>query len=161
MSLHHHVEGVNVNLIGREPSGIVEPGGFESTREQVIEAARSLTEPGTGHKVFEGVYKREEIYEGDHAHLAPDVVLILDPEQEFGTGSGKKGISPECPRPALVTQSQPTGRALGLEVPREMDGRVLTHAFSPELVEAFPSGKERRQHGSQNHLPSPQKKKSR
>ena len=169
MSLHDHVEGVNVNLVGREPDGIVEAGDFESTREQVIEAARSMTDPATGRRLFHAVHKREELYEGAHAHLAPDVVLILDPEEhEFGTGSGKKGVFSRVPsshlghssathRPdgilAMAGPGVRTGElegiqlidvpatilwALGLEVPDEMDGRVLTEAFWSELAESFP-----------------------
>jgi predicted AlkP superfamily phosphohydrolase/phosphomutase len=168
MNLHDHVEGVNVNLIGREPNGIVEPSEYELIREQVIEAARATTDPVTGQRVFEGVYKQEELYEGDYAHLAPDVVLILDPEYEFGTGSGKKGVFSQVPAAKLGHSSathRPDGIlavagpsvlsgelegielidvpatimwALGLEVPEEMDGRVVTEAFSPELVQAFP-----------------------
>jgi predicted AlkP superfamily phosphohydrolase/phosphomutase len=169
MSLHDHVEGVNVNLVGREPDGIVEAGDFESTRELVIEAARSMTDPATGRRLFHAVHKREELYEGAHAHLAPDVVLILDPEEhEFGTGSGKKGVFSRVPashlghssathRPdgilAMAGPGVRTGElegiqlidvpatimwALGLEVPDEMDGRVLTEAFWSELAESFP-----------------------
>jgi predicted AlkP superfamily phosphohydrolase/phosphomutase len=168
MNLHDHVEGVNVNLIGREPNGIVEPGDYELIREQVIEAARATTDPVTGRRVFKGVYKQEELYDGDYAHLAPDVVLILDPEYEFGTGSGKKGVFSHVPadklghssathRPdgilALAGPNVQSGElegielidvpatimwALGLQVPNEMDGRVLTEAFYPDLVEAFP-----------------------
>jgi predicted AlkP superfamily phosphohydrolase/phosphomutase len=128
-----------------------------------------MTDPATGRRLFHAVHKREELYQGAHAHLAPDVVLILDPEEhEFGTGSGKKGVFSRVPashlghssathRPdgilAMAGPGVRTGElegiqlidvpatilwALGLEVPDEMDGRVLTEAFWSELAESFP-----------------------
>ena len=168
MTLHDHVEGVNVNLAGREPNGIVDSTEFESIRSEIIAAAHSLTDPATERKVFDGVYKREELYEGEHAHLAPDVILILNPRFEFGQGSGRKGVFSHVPASRLGYSSathRPDGIlamagpkvipgelsdirlidvpatimwALGLHVPKEMDGRVLSEAFCSELLEAFP-----------------------
>jgi len=71
---------IYVNLRGREPAGIVEPGAeYEDLRQELIEGLRSLQDPETGQPVFEGVYRREELYHGPHLDLAPDVVGLLDP----------------------------------------------------------------------------------
>ncbi|MBC7225529.1 MAG: phosphodiesterase, partial [Anaerolineae bacterium] len=69
-----------VNLRGREPGGIVEPGReYESLRDDLIAGLRELRDPRTGQPLFEAVYRREELYHGPHADLAPDVVGLLNP----------------------------------------------------------------------------------
>lgn len=69
-----------VNLRGREPGGIVDPGQeYEALREELIAGLRSLRDPRTGAPLFEAVYRREELYHGPYLDLAPDVVGLLDP----------------------------------------------------------------------------------
>ncbi len=167
MSFHDHVEGVNINLIGREPEGIVAPADYERARDALIRAAQSTVDPSTGEDVFQEVFKREELYEGDHAERAPDVILVLKPVFEFGLGSGKQVFSTVSP--SRLMRSSATHRpegilsiagpkvvpgkldgarlidvpatllwALGLPIPQDVDGRVLTDAFDPELVAEWP-----------------------
>jgi predicted AlkP superfamily phosphohydrolase/phosphomutase len=164
----HHVDGVNVNLVGREPRGSVPPPDYEIVRDEVIARARALLDPVTGRRVLEGAYRREELYEGAHAHLAPDVVLVLDPAYEFGLGAERRvfsdvsiarlGRSSATHRRdgilalsgAGVRAGADLGRAdlidvpatlmwsLGLDVPESFDGRVLTDAFDEPLTRAHP-----------------------
>ncbi|MGQ9585789.1 MAG: alkaline phosphatase family protein [Anaerolineae bacterium] len=71
---------IYVNLRGREPQGIVEPGAeYEDLREALIEGLGSLCDPQTQQPIFEGVYRREALYHGPYLDLAPDVVGLLDP----------------------------------------------------------------------------------
>lgn len=69
---------VYLNVRGREPQGIVEPGEYEKTRAEVMDAMRSLSDPETREPIFDFVYRREEIYRGDMLPLAPDVVGVID-----------------------------------------------------------------------------------
>jgi len=70
---------IYVNLRGREPQGVVEPGReYEELREQLIEELRSLWDEEAKRPVFERVFRREEIYHGPHLELAPDVVGLMD-----------------------------------------------------------------------------------
>ena len=71
---------IYINLRGREPQGIVEPGEeYERVREQLMADLRALRDPDSGKPVFEAVYRREDIYHGPYLDLAPDVVGLLDP----------------------------------------------------------------------------------
>lgn len=69
---------VYLNVRGREPHGMVEPGEYEATRAQVIAAMQALADPETHKPIFDAVYRREEIYVGPALDLAPDVVGLID-----------------------------------------------------------------------------------
>lgn len=69
---------VYLNVRGREPQGSVEPGDYETVRDQVIAAMRELRDPETNNPIFDFVYRREAIYKGDAVNQAPDVVGLID-----------------------------------------------------------------------------------
>jgi predicted AlkP superfamily phosphohydrolase/phosphomutase len=67
-------ECIWINLIGREPQGIVQPGGeYEELRTYIIEGLESLCDPETGLPVLEKVYRREDIYHGPQLDTLPDL----------------------------------------------------------------------------------------
>jgi len=71
---------VYVNLKGRCPEGIVEPGAeYQRVRREIIRALTGATDPETGNRVFEGVWAREELYSGPYVENAPDVIFELAP----------------------------------------------------------------------------------
>ena len=73
--------GLRINLIGREPHGIVQPGAeFESLRHELREALLALRDPTTKQPVLSEVFLRQELYHGPFAPDAPD--LILEPQRE-------------------------------------------------------------------------------
>jgi len=55
-------EGVSINLAGRQPDGIVDPGDFEKVRDEVMDRLASFVDPKTGKKPVKAIYKREEIF---------------------------------------------------------------------------------------------------
>lgn len=68
---------VFINLKGREPMGRVEPGAdYEKARRDVAETLLSLRDPGGGAPMIEKVLMKEEIYSGDCAASAPDLVAM-------------------------------------------------------------------------------------
>jgi predicted AlkP superfamily phosphohydrolase/phosphomutase len=67
--------GVVINQKGRQPLGVVEPGGYEALREQIMHELLALRDPRTGEKVVKEVYKREELYHGPYTERAPDIVV--------------------------------------------------------------------------------------
>jgi len=73
--------GVWVNLKGRDPQGIVEPGEeYEQVREEVIRAALQVREPHTGEPAFQLVARREDLeFMGIGGERFPDVILALRP----------------------------------------------------------------------------------
>jgi predicted AlkP superfamily phosphohydrolase/phosphomutase len=67
---------IYVNLRGREPMGVVEPGAeYERLRNEVIEGLLKLEAPGGG-PIVQGVFRREEIYAGPALESAPDLTLV-------------------------------------------------------------------------------------
>ncbi len=71
---------VYVNLKGRCPEGIIEPGeDYEQVKREIVEVLSAATDPRTGARVFEGVWPREEIYSGQYLENAPDVIFELSP----------------------------------------------------------------------------------
>jgi len=156
-------DGIFINLVRREPNGIVEPGAdYERVRREVAEALCGLRNPDTGEPVVEGVWLREEVYTGPYLEEAPDLVfspyrgayLQDDSLRRRGclgpppAGYGACHRSPaiwSCAGPAIrpaaqgrrahITDLAPTILyLLGLPVPQHMDGRVLTEILEPALV---------------------------
>jgi len=72
---------IYVNLRGREPQGIVEPGReYEEVRREIIRQLSAAVDPLTGERIVLGAYTREAIYEGPHLDGAPDITLELNPD---------------------------------------------------------------------------------
>lgn len=57
----------------------MEPGRqYEDLCDQIIEKLNSLTDPDTGEKIVEKVYRREDLYDGSHVEDAPDLLIGWD-----------------------------------------------------------------------------------
>jgi len=70
---------VYINLKGRQPRGIVEPGReYEELRAELKEFLLGLRDPETGVPVVRAVHFREEAYSGPHVEKAPDLLLQED-----------------------------------------------------------------------------------
>ncbi len=66
---------LRVNLKGRQPGGIVEPGRpYEDVRERLIRALEVWRHPHTGARIVERAYRREEVYSGPCLEQAADVI---------------------------------------------------------------------------------------
>jgi predicted AlkP superfamily phosphohydrolase/phosphomutase len=85
-----------VNLKGREPQGIVEPGGeYEQLLKEISKRLLKLVHPRTGEKVIKEVLRKEELYHGPMLEKAPDLSFAImdfryDSSVKFGLGI--KGI---------------------------------------------------------------------
>jgi predicted AlkP superfamily phosphohydrolase/phosphomutase len=67
---------IYLNLKGREPIGIVEPGRpYEELCGEIIERLNGLVDPDTGDKIVEKVYRRDDLYEGPCVENAPDLLI--------------------------------------------------------------------------------------
>ena len=65
-----------VNLKGRDPHGVVNPGAeYEAVRDRLIERLSKLVDPATGLPAVDRVYKREELYQGPMLEWAPDLII--------------------------------------------------------------------------------------
>ena len=64
-----------VNLRGRQPGGIVEPGRhYEEVRDRLIDELESWRHPESGEPIVTKAYRREEVYSGPCVENAPDVI---------------------------------------------------------------------------------------
>jgi predicted AlkP superfamily phosphohydrolase/phosphomutase len=157
---------VHINLKGREPQGIVEPGAeYERVRAALIHDLRALKFPD-GSPLVQDVWKKEEVYHGEHLADAPDILFfpegletIAFGDFEFGSnkllepsygvssshrmngiliGHGNSVRAHAQIADADLTDLAPTIlHLLGLPVPHDMDGRVLTEMLSDAREVAY------------------------
>jgi predicted AlkP superfamily phosphohydrolase/phosphomutase len=158
--------GLYVNLRGREPSGIVEPGeAYETLRRQLRDELSQLRDTGNDVPIFRAVYLREEIYHGPYVDLAPDIVFELTSGYKVVTTPSDELILEDCglkgegfheregivviAGPGVLPQKKLEGAGiidiaptvmymLDAAVPRYMDGKVLTDAFSTAHLHQHP-----------------------
>ena len=157
---------IYLNLRGREPEGIVGATEYETLREQLIKELTQVINPATGQPHYSKIYRREELYSGPLVAAQPDLICApadfrtVDSGMDFrsnklfetdsalsGThrvegifamrGPGvKRGA--EIP-PIRIYDFAPTIiHRLGLPVPNDMDGKVVTAAFEPDELAAHP-----------------------
>ena len=72
---------IYLNVRGREPKGIIEPGEeYNKVRAEIANMAAQMTDPRTKEKLVGKVTYREDIYTGSYLEIAPD--LTIDPSNE-------------------------------------------------------------------------------
>jgi len=154
-----HVGQIYINLKGREPRGIVEPGAeYEAVRQQVVEALEGLRHPQTGQPLLDQVIRGEQVAHGPFAHRGPDLHVVFDGYRAivfplFATDNRLvtrqirgdsgchrlhglliawgRGVRPGPVERARIMDLAPTVlHLMGLPVPDDMDGRVLTSMLS-------------------------------
>jgi len=87
-----------INLRGREPQGIVEPGTeYESLREEIIAALEEEVDPETGAPRVRKVWRREELFEGPYADLIPDLLVEVKSPAQFKIHPGDRDVPPFRP----------------------------------------------------------------
>jgi predicted AlkP superfamily phosphohydrolase/phosphomutase len=87
VSIYPTVDGIVLNLKGRQPEGVVEPGNDADRMVDEIRAKlEMLRDPRTGSEVVKEVLRREDIYTGEHAKKMPDLIVKYDPEYRGGKG---------------------------------------------------------------------------
>lgn len=70
------IGGVYLNLKGREPQGIVEPGEEAKSLGATISAElQTLADPKDGHPVIRRVYRTKDVYKGPQTEQAPDLLI--------------------------------------------------------------------------------------
>lgn len=68
---------IYLNVRGREPHGIVEPGEeYQRIRQEIAQRALAYRHPDTGEPMVREVLWPEAIYHGDHVQEAPDLILV-------------------------------------------------------------------------------------
>ena len=72
---------IRINLRGREPMGIVDPGSdYESLLDQLEAALKALINPLTGRPAVEEVFRVRALFPGERAEDLPDVAVLWSAE---------------------------------------------------------------------------------
>ena len=67
---------IRLNVAGREPHGIVEPGAqYRAVCEEIRQGLEELENPDTGRKAVSRVWIRDEVFPGARREQLPDVVV--------------------------------------------------------------------------------------
>jgi predicted AlkP superfamily phosphohydrolase/phosphomutase len=154
-----------INLAGREPEGSVQPGEeYATVRNEIVRKLKDLRDPATGELVGGQVYTKEEAYRGPHLDDGSDITFlpmennylanvlmgfttrkwIMDNPVLFGNHRMDGILIAQGPtlaqgrrvEGANITDVAPTVlHLMGVKVPTDMDGRVLTEIFRDEFLE--------------------------
>jgi predicted AlkP superfamily phosphohydrolase/phosphomutase len=157
-----------INVRGRDEHGIVEPGAaYETEVRQVIDKLRALVDPATRQPLIGSIWRREDLYTGPHIDEAPDIQFLpadmtnkplgtLDLTSNkfitpvYGNSGDHRmhgillGRGPELRSGTLVEGARiidfaPTIlHSFGVEVPSDMDGRVLEEIFTEQYMAENP-----------------------
>ncbi|HKY06134.1 MAG TPA: alkaline phosphatase family protein [Blastocatellia bacterium] len=157
-----------INLKGRETRGVVEPGvEYNRVLQEVSEKLRALVDPQTRQPLIGPIWRREDLYTGPHSDESPDLQFLpsdmsnkplgtLDLTSNkfitpvYGNSGDHRmhgimlGRGPDLRRGARVEGARiidyaPTiMHTFGVEVPSDMDGRVLEEIFTEEYMRRNP-----------------------
>jgi predicted AlkP superfamily phosphohydrolase/phosphomutase len=150
---------IYLNVKGRDPMGVVEPGSeYEDLRNQLIARLSELRDPLTDELLIDHVCRREDVYHGPFVHRAPDICFSYRNKRDFTMNFHFKARSPIVDFGQLNSNGDHTAEGIlvvsgpnirqgtlsgarivdiaptllhvfGLPVPSEMEGRVLTDMF--------------------------------
>jgi predicted AlkP superfamily phosphohydrolase/phosphomutase len=130
----------------------------DEVAKRVIEALEAARDPDTGEPIIDRAMRREDVYDGTELHRIPDILIdfgerpyvasdrlaassIVERLPASGGGGRHRrygillalgpGVEPGTIGGANIVDLAPTAlHAMGLPVPDDMDGRVLTDLFS-------------------------------
>jgi predicted AlkP superfamily phosphohydrolase/phosphomutase len=90
---HFAVGAIRLNLVGREPSGKVQPGAeADALCAELKRDLLDLRDLNTGKQVISDVVLTRDLYRGDHLDDLPDVLVVWGPDMPLGTAVvGKPG----------------------------------------------------------------------
>ncbi len=155
-----------LNVRGREPRGIVAQGAeYIATRQRIIDELMKLRDPETSELIVERCHVREELYSGELADAAPDIVIDWKGMEYWSfdvLSGGRKIIGPNlltrsgghqmngiflAHGPGIAADTRLTGanivdvaptvlQLMQLPVPDHFDGRVLMEIFRERPPEA-------------------------
>ena len=155
-----------LNVRGREPHGIVEQGAeYAAVRQRIIDELMKLRDPDTGELIVERCHVREELYAGELADAAPDIVIDWKGMEYWSfdvLSGGRKIIGPNLSTrsgghqmngiflaygPGIASGTHLDGanivdvaptvlQLMQLPIPAHMDGRVLNEIFRERPAES-------------------------
>ncbi|HLA41798.1 MAG TPA: alkaline phosphatase family protein, partial [Aggregatilineales bacterium] len=154
---------IYLNVAGREPEGIIQPGvAYERVSSEIIERLLStLRDPKTGALLVERAERREALFNGELLHRAPDIAVFMKDETYVALGTADfpastvaskaigntgdhryngiflmhgRGIKPgNLDKASLMDVASTVLHLLDVPVPDDMDGRVILSGLTADL----------------------------
>jgi len=159
-----YLQGIFVNVAGREPYGIVPGSGLDAVKNDLTARFESLRGPD-GDAVTDKVWRSEEVFSGDAVDGAPDLLPVLrhhrfELDDELVHRSpftdqtslprgvhhpdgivvlAGEGVEPGATLHASVMDIAPSLLYMaGLKHPEGLDGTVIADAFVPDHLASVP-----------------------
>lgn len=88
--------GIQLNIIGREPNGIVHEKDKENLIQEIKEKLLNIKDPVSGKTFMKAVCLKEEIYNGQSLSKIPDLILIPNDNFYFFSGISEKELFQEA-----------------------------------------------------------------
>jgi len=91
---------IYVNLVGRDPGGVVPAADYETVRDQIVQALQNLTDPANpGASVVDAVFKKEDLrnvqgVDALHPNRSGDVVVVFRPPYQTDAATPGQLIAP-------------------------------------------------------------------
>lgn len=84
---------IYINLNGREGNGVVEESEKEALVDEIIDKLSGLTDSKTGGKAVTNLYRSSEVYDGDYAGSAPDIIIGFNEGYRMSWRTAVGGVS--------------------------------------------------------------------
>lgn len=136
-----NVDFLRVNLKGKLPQGIVEPGSsYDSLISLAINRLEDLRHPKTGERLIEKVFKGEELYHGPCLGEAPDLVIWTRDYQHVIRGDLAQDKQGDIVSGA-IDDSEPSGthRLNGIVVIKGKNIKKGHAISSAHIMDLFPT----------------------
>jgi len=160
------INGININLKGRDTLGCVAPVKYEEIREKIISDLLNVTDCN-GFKILRNAFKKEDVYGEVDTHPIPDIILEFN-EDVLHRGINTEDISEDtelfrsqtwlsgnhirngiflaagndinnCNEETInIEDLLPTLLALNNElIPEHLDGKVIRRIFKKDIHESY------------------------
>lgn len=157
---------VYLNLLGREPEGIVFEEEYDELRNYIISKLYQIKDPDTGEEIVQKVFKKEELYGGHSSDQLPDLIIVMNEsiDCKHSIPKGSEVLVPSSinksgnhRRDGVIIMKGKNIRAnidsikaeiidvaptilymMDIPIPSDVDGRVIESAFNPDHVRINP-----------------------
>ncbi len=83
---------VQINQLGREPNGTVPQNEVENLKNEIIEKLKNIRDPINGDLFLSGIYRKEEIFNGQALNKIPDLIIVPNPGYYLISGLSEKQL---------------------------------------------------------------------
>ena len=142
LAAHTMTGGIRINLRGREPAGLVEPGrDYDALCEDLSEALLGLVNADTGRPAVQWVARADRLYRGPHRATMPDLFVEWDHLAPIrSVHSPRIGVVSRDPGRRRSGEHRDGGLLIGLG-PRfgsgEAGAEMRTQDLAPTILDFF------------------------